>query len=589
MLERYLIKCHEPTAKPRSFVNRAEAWNDPAEAINSDKRSGIHTTIVLCFMVRSECEEDVYSKMRWVLIRPHNSSPYYDPEIQEPLGLEYLSGCLSELGDPVLLLDCSLEGVGTTRLARRAASFRPDVVGFSLTTAQEVPSLHEIHSEFKAVSGSENVRWVAGGNFISTEPEQAYSLLPPEMTLVRFEGEEALSGLRNAWLLTCREAPPELECSDAGATQKIVLGDPVADLDSLPFPIRPYANTILANDGAMNIQASRGCCGNCTFCASPGMSKNGRNHWRGRTISNIVDEIETLFRIHGAQCFNIVDEDFLGSNYQAAKRGHAMAQEILTRDLRISFSIQVRPDSLSKSVIDALAEAGLSYVFMGLETDSAELLKRWRRPPVSNPWRFVDRFRGRGVEVNVGAMLFHRDATLDSIHGLAAKLDRYGLLDYRSATNRQVAMPGSFLFSQLVKYPDHGDVSPGPQVIPCINSKAEILHGDLVAALAPLGPPSMEATCALPRVVARQRLKDGDTNDLISIQAILHDLRRPVMETLASLLESYANGEPKRDEVDRLRQRNLQVALDGAERISKHAHCASLEALRNAIEMDADM
>jgi anaerobic magnesium-protoporphyrin IX monomethyl ester cyclase len=540
-------------------------------------------------LVRGRICEDSDSRMRWVLIRSRNSSPYYDPEIQEPLGLEYLASRLRELGDAVLLLDCSLEGAGNSRIARRAAGFRPDVVGFSLTTAQEVPSLHEIHEEFKAASGPKDVRWITGGNFVSTEPEQACSLLPPGMTLVRFEGEEALARLRDAWRSACGQAPPELQHLDAGAARQVVLGDPVADLDSLPFPIRPYADTILANDGAMNIQASRGCCGNCTFCASPGMSKSGRNRWRGRSISNIVNEIETLFRTHSAQSYNIVDEDFLGPNHCATERGRAMAQEVLTRGLRISFSIQVRPDSLSESVIDDLAEAGLSYVFMGLETDSAEFLRRWRRPQVADPWRFVDRFRDRGVEVNVGAMLFHRDATLESILDLAEKLHRHDLLDHRSATNRQVAMPGSFLFSQLVRDSDHCDTSPGPQLVPCNDTRAEALHGDLKAALAPLGPPSMEATCALPRLVARQRLNGATTNDLMSFKAIVHDLRRPVMPTLATLLNCHADGEPAADEVDRLRKYNLQVALAGAERLSKHAYCASMEELRNAIEMDAGM
>ena len=71
--------------------------------------------------------------------------------------------------------------------------------------------------------------------------------------------------------------------------------------------------------------------------------------------------------------------------------------------------------------------------------------------------------------------------------------------------------------------------------------------------------------------------------------AIVHDLRRPVMPTLATLLKCHANGEPTADEVDRLRKRNLQVALAGAEQVSKRAHCASMEELRNAIEVDAGM
>ncbi len=520
--------------------------------------------------------------MRWVLVRPRNYSPYYDPEVQEPLGLEYLSSFLNEMGDAVLILDCAMDRMDEIRIARRAAGFQPDVIGFSLTTAQELESVDKIYAEYHNRSDHRTVRWIAGGNFVSTEPEHAARLLPSDILLIKFEGETALAKLAETW------QAPEQNRQENFSKHRVICGDPVIHLDQLPFPSRPYARTILDDYGALNVQASRGCCGNCVFCASPGMASKGRNRWRGRSFGRIVDELEMLVQKYGARSFNFIDEDFLGPNRLAAERGKEFAQEILKRRLDITFSIQIRPDSLQLSTIDALAAAGLSYAFMGLETDSQELLKQWHRPIINDPWQFVHRFRERGIEVNVGAMLFHKDATLQSIRSLAAKLDAWGLLDYRSATNRQVAMPGSYLHDQALRKGDLSGEAVGPQNIPCRDAQVESLHSDLLAALAPLGPSSMEAVCALPRVAAQKRLAGDVHQQYANIKRINNMLRQPVMPTLLCLLECMEHGTQTADAVNELRRQNFQISMNGAAELELLGR-TSAEELREAIRIDAGM
>lgn len=523
--------------------------------------------------------------MRWVLIRPRNLSPYYDPEVQEPLGLEYLSSSLQEMGDSVLILDCSLDGLDETRVARRALSFLPDAIGFSLTTAQELKSVGKIYSECCRSCDPGIIGWVAGGNFVSTEPNHAERLLPANMHLIRFEGETALARLRD--MLLSPDPNIGKHASESRIPRQLMAGDPVSHLDQLPFPSRPFARKIVAHAGALNLQASRGCCGSCVFCASPGMARNGRNQWRARSIENIVDEIELSRRKYDARSFNFVDEDFLGANKQSCGRGTAFAEEILRRELDITFSIQVRPDSLSLTTINSLAKAGLSFVFMGLETDSADLLHRWNRPIVRNPWRFVQRFREKGVEVNVGAMLFHKDATFQGIRTLAQKLDEYEMLNYRSATNRQVAMPGSRLHASAVIDGNIDGNAIGPQMIVCTDSRVESLYSDLLAALAPLGPPSMEAVCALPRVVAQKRLNGDKEDHYSSIKRIDRHLRQPVMHTLSCLIDHHEQGGRGENPVKNLRESNFHTAMSGVAELSQRIGRVSIEELREAIRTDA--
>lgn len=521
--------------------------------------------------------------MRWVFVRPRNISPYYDPEVQEPLGLECLAAFLHELGDSVLIIDSIFDRIDDVRIARRAAAFMPDMVGFTLTTAHEVASVNRVCNEYRKSQGTETVGWIAGGNFVSTEPNQALRLLPDYMILVRFEGETALNKIRNRWL----SDDPGFFNIDDSADKRMIEGAPVEFLDDLPFAVRPFAHMILADGGALNIQASRGCRGNCIFCASPGMAKTGQNRWRGRSIPAIVDEIEMLLKKYDSRCFNFVDEDFLGPNSNACERGLAFSKHILRRSIKISYSIQVRPDSLSFDAIDALVDAGLSFVFMGMETDSIELLRTWNRPIVIDPWRFIKRFRDRGVEINVGVMLFHKDADLDSIQILAEKLARYGLLNYQSATNRQVAMPGSILFDQEMRSNRLSKDVAGPQSITCSDSQVEALHTDLTTTLAPLGPPSMQVLCTLPSIVARQRLHGDAHKKYRLIKSIETELNHQSMHTLLELLQYHKEKGRNKHLIKEVRQRNFKISMKCVKELAGNLPGISQEILREAIRLDA--
>lgn len=522
------------------------------------------------------------SSLRWVFIRPRNQSPYYDPELQEPLGIQYLAACRRRFGDAVLLLDCSLEGSGEVKLARRAAAFRPDAVGFSLTTAQELTSLNRIYEECRRVCENVRIHWLAGGNFVSTEPEQALHMLPEDFNLVRFEGEEALEILAEKWRLS-----GNVPATDRFLNSRVINAPPVTSLDALPFPERPYADVILSNEWAFNLQASRGCFGACRFCASPGMRGRGSPAWRGRSSENIVDEIELLCNKYGARSFNFVDEDFLGPNPLAEQRALTFTQEIQKRKLHIAFSIQVRPASLNKEIIGLLAKAGLVYVFMGLESDDPEDFKRWNRPWTPDVWRYARCFREHGVELNAGVMLFHSHATLSGIRHFARKLQNYGLLEYRSAINELDAMPGSVFYQNAM---DEGLIfgaHPGPQPLPYLNPEVRHFKNDLVDALAPLGPPSMHALCALPPLAARRRFCNGPVPAYDELKRILRVLDKAVARTVFLLLDQYEEYLQEKGLVAALRVQNLTQALQSSQHLAEAGFAPSFEALREAIRMDA--
>ncbi|RJQ56588.1 MAG: radical SAM protein [Actinobacteria bacterium] len=514
--------------------------------------------------------------MRWVLIRPRNHSPYYDPEIQEPLGLEYLAASRQARGDAVLVLDGAISGSSDVKVARRAASFEPDVIGFSVMTAQEAPSVRAIHSELTLAVDGRRVGYVAGGNLVSTEPENADRLLPRPMLLVRNEGEAELDEIAKSWA-----------AGESDETERVRAGRTVAEIDRLPFPLRPFASQILGSGWAFNLQGSRGCCGGCRHCASPGMTSTGRNRWRGRSPAGIVDEIEELKTSFGAESFNFVDEDFLGPNAHAAERARDFAGELRKRKHKISFGIQVRPDSLSDEIVETLTDVGLVYVFVGVESDDPEDFRRWGRPWTADPYRFVDRLRERGAEVNAGVMLFHSHSTFEGIRRFARKLAAHRLLEYRSAINRQDAMPGSRLYREAAEAGLIDPMTPGPQHVPFVNPGIEEFRRDLLVALGPLGPPSMEALCSLPPLLS-SRYHDSRFSPLChELMRIISHLDEATVETFFALLDAHEKGTCTLEYVSEMQRKNLEVATSGAEELAGKGFARSFEELREAIRIDA--
>jgi hypothetical protein len=513
--------------------------------------------------------------MRWVFVRPHGASAYYDPEIQEPLGVEMLSAARRARGDAVLVLDTTLSRADEAVLARRVAAFDPDAVGFSLTTALEVPCATALRARTETALAGRGVRWLAGGNFVSTEPETAAAMLPPDMTLVRFEGERALDRLALAWT-----AGIEVD--------RIVCGE-AADIETLPFADRVFASQVLGAGWAFSIQGSRGCRGACTYCASPGLRPRDAPRWRGRPPEHLVEEMSLLASRYGARAFNFVDEDFLGPNAGALARAGRLADEIARRRLRVSFGIQARPDSLSPQIATLLARAGLTYAFLGLESDAPEDLRSWGRPPLEDAFDLIDALRALGVHVHVGTLLFHAQATLASVERFARALARRGLFDFLAANNRLDAIPGSALYRQAVSQGAIDASIPGPQALPFDDAAVAALHSDVVTALAPLGPPWMHAMCSLPPLLARARIEGQAPQALAPLRSSLASLDRSIAEAFFALLSSRKAGQESRGLVAELRSRHLDEACVVIRSLVAAGLAPSFEALREAVRRDAGL
>jgi anaerobic magnesium-protoporphyrin IX monomethyl ester cyclase len=158
-----------------------------------------------------------------------------------------------------------------------------------------------------------------------------------------------------------------------------LLSEPVADLNSLPFPRwdlleRPGRGPRVRR--RFPVLASRGCPEHCTYCPHRVLA-----HYRARSPGNVAEELGQLADRYPRP--HIVFRDPLFT--QDRERCLELCEQICARGLRLTFDCETRLDALDEPLLRALSRAGLRAVSFGVETAAAETLKRVARRPVPEP------------------------------------------------------------------------------------------------------------------------------------------------------------------------------------------------------------
>ena len=369
-----------------------------------------------------------------LLIRPLCEGD--EPEFAEPLGIERLAGYLRAAGAAeTTVLDRRLyqqerrAGLARSRFwddVREACAGRePDVVGLSLMTSADVPDALRIISRMRSLYPA--ARLVAGGLYVTTDPKGAQARLPHAVTLLAGEGELSLLAF-----VTREPRRTETLTPDGWAPA-----------------YRPDLERYAALGCAVNMQTSRGCPGACTFCATPQLGTELRR-WQPRSLSLVVDEMEAeaarLERAGLPAVFNFVDDDF-----GPLERVEELAYELRRRQLRVAFALEMRLASLIGQTdlaarLSKLHEAGLTRVFVGVESLNPGTLRRWHKAyDVTRLPEVLAACAEAGITLQAGYILWHADQTVTGACAEVEALARMGLYSHRAGLSRLIVFPGCAL------------------------------------------------------------------------------------------------------------------------------------------------
>ncbi|MFN3532954.1 MAG: B12-binding domain-containing radical SAM protein [Candidatus Brocadia sp.] len=190
---------------------------------------------------------------------------------------------------------------------------------------------------------------------------------------------------------------------------------PILDLDKLPFPDRHDIALYQKKGIVTYIQGSRGCYGHCTFCyLNPFYGQT--NQWRGRSAKNIFDEIFKLYTGHSITNFYFSDANFFGPGKLGKERAVTLAELILANNLDINFGFECRANDIEEYSLSRLVMAGLTNVFLGLESGDPASLKRFKKhTTVDENKNAIRLLREYGIEPTFGFIMFEPNSTMESV------------------------------------------------------------------------------------------------------------------------------------------------------------------------------
>jgi anaerobic magnesium-protoporphyrin IX monomethyl ester cyclase len=334
---------------------------------------------------------------------------------QGNLGMGYLAACLRAHGFTVEL--CEVRD-GPDRVADVVARARPAVVGFSLIFQFFLPQFRRVAAHLRQAGIRSH--FTMGGHYPSLCHEDALREFPELDSVVRYEGELTLVDLVGR--LRAGEdwhEVPGIAYLDDGAVRESAARSLVQDLDSLPFPHRPYAPEKILGFPTLPVLASRGCARRCSFCSIHTFYRTAPGKVvRVRKPEQVILEMLELNRDHGVRVFLFQDDDFP----LWGRAGRRWVEELIERMREAElvdhaiWKISCRAEYLDGELFAALRDAGLFLVYMGIESGvDAGLEILHKQMTVEQNRAGVRVLKELGLMFSYGFMLFDPSSTFASV------------------------------------------------------------------------------------------------------------------------------------------------------------------------------
>ena len=389
--------------------------------------------------------------MKVLLVRPPEPqmSQFYNKG--ESLALGYLAGVLREHGVDVEILDCVLLDWDHARATREILERDFGVLGLTVL-AVSLEGAADLARSLR--DGGCSAHITVGGYYPTFRAREILAEHAVFDSAILFEGELTLLELVEA-IRSQREwrSVHGLAWRDGESVRVNPLRAPILDLDSLPFPARDMLPYALRWERDAYACTSRGCWGQCTYCSVASFYRNaGAPPWRARSARNVVDEFEFLQCNFSPPAIGIVDADFVGSGHRGRRRALDIAGEIRQRGLALRLGIYARVDEVEYGLFQTLKEAGVTTVYLGIESGVQSALDRWRKgTTVEQNYRAIEVCARLGIHVEAGFMLYSPYTTMEEILQNLRFLDETKTFDFPSLLARMEVRAGMPMEDQLRK------------------------------------------------------------------------------------------------------------------------------------------
>lgn len=216
-------------------------------------------------------------------------------------------------------------------------------------------------------------------------------------------------------------------------TGKIYHSERVAcKLIDYPFLEHNRVSDMVQRGGLIRMETSRGCPWNqCTFCIMPW--KFCEKTWRSFSEGKIEAEIEHLIR-NGADQIWFTDEDFIGNCDHLSmlcsivERCNASHEKNIRYGGSTSVFTLLNLESAIDSLLQKMHDAGIKFIFIGIESGSVSQLKRYNKGvTVEKNRQILAKLQQFKFEVDVGFIMFDADATMSELEENLDFIEQNGL------------------------------------------------------------------------------------------------------------------------------------------------------------------
>ncbi len=276
-----------------------------------------------------------------------------------PIGLYYLASALISKGFQVRIINAYSVNLDNDGIITAVRDYQPGLVGFSVFNANRWSALDlckVIKKSFPEVST------VFGGVAATFMWEHFLkNFLYPDY-IIRGEGEIPLE-LLTAGLAKGALEPdkvPGLAWRENGRAVTNPVSEFIRDLDSLPDPSRHFTFS--------HVVLSRGCPGECSFCASPSFWKR---RVRYHSADYFVGQLMSL-RNKGVTYFNVSDDTFT-LNTRLIRE---VCSKIIDLRIDITWAAISRVDRVDDQTLRLMRRAGCIQISFGIESGSPRIRKK---------------------------------------------------------------------------------------------------------------------------------------------------------------------------------------------------------------------
>jgi len=308
-----------------------------------------------------------------------STPPWRTTEKWPPLGLLYIAGAVKQArGDEVVVVDAFCQNLAPEQLVQRIMAVAPDVVGMNCSTHTFEAAMAVLAEVRRRLPDTKIVLGGYHATFTAPDILREYQFVD---YIIRGEAEVAFPKLLGH--IEAGTEPADVEgivyrTADGVVERPLAL---IEDLDSLPFPDRSLLGEVdygywfqgipLTFGRFTTISSSRGCPFSCTYCSCAAFSER---RWRYRSATNVVDELEMLYRQGYRECV-FVDDNFT----HKVSRVEEICQLIEERDIRMKLYCEGRANHASLPLLKRMKRAGFNVIYFGAESASPHVLKFYNK------------------------------------------------------------------------------------------------------------------------------------------------------------------------------------------------------------------